>query len=244
MVAMLRSSLNRHLKNALLSAEVPLMSEFKVSEILEGEDQVTVVAEDGRRETGSFVIGCDGLNSVVRAFILKSHGLPLELVEFTGIVQVRLPPSRSSSSKGKLSDPQQHRGISLTPPSMLKNADGIMFIYGSNSYVTYYPISTTSCLWALYQRPKIGVPEWPDTRFLSPAVQERRKKELLEDLKDWPEFVKDSVSTSEEIIYLRLCDRPILPADKWSSTKGRCVVLGDAAHPLTPHSGQGANQAL
>jgi len=100
MVAMLRSSLNRHLKNALLSAEVPLISEFKVSEILEEEDQVTVIAEDGRKETGSFVIGCDGLNSVVRAFILKSHGLPLEPVEFTGIVQVRvlLPALRGAKA--------------------------------------------------------------------------------------------------------------------------------------------------
>ena len=93
MVAMLRSSLNHHLKNALLSAEVPLVSEFKVSEILEEEEQVTVIAEDGRKETGSFVIGCDGLNSIVRASILDSHGLPPEPVQFTGIVQVRFPLS-------------------------------------------------------------------------------------------------------------------------------------------------------
>ncbi|KAE9381867.1 FAD/NAD(P)-binding domain-containing protein [Stipitochalara longipes BDJ] len=224
LVALLRSSLNRCLKDALSTAEIPLISEFKVSEIVEGEDQVTVVAEDGRTESGSFVIGCDGINSVVRASILKSHGLPLEHVDFTGIVQ--------------------HRGISPTPRSMLKNANGIMFIYGPSSYVTYYPISSTSCLWALYQRPKVGTAEWPDTRFLTLAVQEVRRKELAEDLKDWPEFVKDAVSTSGEIIYLKLCDRPILPPEKWFSVKGRSVVLGDAAHALTPHSGQGANQAL
>jgi 2-polyprenyl-6-methoxyphenol hydroxylase-like FAD-dependent oxidoreductase len=68
-----------------------VISEFKVSAIVEEEDHVTVVAEDGRREEGSFVIGCDGLNSGVRASILKSHNHPVELVDFTGIVQVRLP---------------------------------------------------------------------------------------------------------------------------------------------------------
>jgi salicylate hydroxylase len=89
---MLRSLLNRSLKNALSSAGIPLISGFKVSEIIEEENHVTVVAEDKRKEDGSFVIGCDGLNSVVRAFVLKSHGLPLEPIDFTGIVQVRLAP--------------------------------------------------------------------------------------------------------------------------------------------------------
>jgi salicylate hydroxylase len=102
MVALLRSSLNRHLKDALLSAEIPLKSEFKVSEIIEGEDQVTVVAEDGRKESGSFVIGCDGINSVVRAWILNSHGLPPESVNFTGIVQVRSLPLLLKQTKSEL----------------------------------------------------------------------------------------------------------------------------------------------
>jgi len=102
MVALLRSSLNRHLKDALLSAEIPLKSEFKVSEIIEGEDQVTVVTEDGRKESGSFVIGCDGINSVVRAWILNSHGLPTESVNFTGIVQVRSPPLLLKRTKSEL----------------------------------------------------------------------------------------------------------------------------------------------
>jgi salicylate hydroxylase len=77
-----------------------------------------------------------------------------------------------------------------------------------------------------------------------PAQQEVRRKELLEDLKQWPEVVRDVVRDSGDIIYLKVCDRKVLPAEHWYSSKGRCVLLGDAAHPLTPHSGQGANQAL
>jgi salicylate hydroxylase len=90
MGGILRSFLNRSLKDALSSAGIPVISKFKVSAIVEEEDQITVVAEDGRREEGSFVIGCDGLNSVVGASIIKSHNKPVELVDFTGIVQVRL----------------------------------------------------------------------------------------------------------------------------------------------------------
>jgi len=127
---------------------------------------------------------------------------------------------------------------------MLDHLNTIMFIYGPSSYFTYYPITSNSCLWALYQRPRVGTVEWPEIRFLTPEVQEARIKELLGDLKDWPKVVKDAVRNSGGITYLKVCDRKVLEPEQWYSAKGRCVLLGDAAHPLTPHSGQGANQAL
>lgn len=39
-----------------------------------------------------------------------------------------------------------------------------------------------------------------------------------------------------------LFDRQALDATQWYSA--RCVLAGDAAHPTSPHLGQGANQAL
>lgn len=121
MVGMLRSFLNCSLKDALSSAGIPLVSEFKVLEIIEGEDHVTVVAEDGREESGSFLIGCDGLNSVVRTSVLKSHGSPIEPVDFTGIVQV-CPPlplenrqkiiEWSSTAQRNLPNPYFNAGLS------------------------------------------------------------------------------------------------------------------------------------
>jgi 2-polyprenyl-6-methoxyphenol hydroxylase-like FAD-dependent oxidoreductase len=127
---------------------------------------------------------------------------------------------------------------------MFDHPNTIMFIYGPSSYFTYYPIAIDRCLWALYQRPKVGVPEWPETRLFTPEDERVRREELLEDLKDWPELVKHAVSTSREVVYLKICDKKVLESEKWYSSNGRCVLLGDAAHPLTPHSGQGANQAL
>jgi salicylate hydroxylase len=127
---------------------------------------------------------------------------------------------------------------------MLDRPNTIMFIYGPSSYYTYYPVTSTSCLWALYQRPKNGAVESLSSRRLTSKEQEARRQELLQDLKGWPEFVTDTVYNSSEILYLKVCDRKVLQPEQWYSDGGRCVLLGDAAHPLTPHSGQGANQAL
>ena len=45
---------------------------------------------------------------------------------------------------------------------------------------------------------------------------------------------------AERIIRTDICDRP--PIQRWHG--GRVVLLGDAAHPMTPNLGQGASQAI
>ncbi|HEY4354476.1 MAG TPA: FAD-dependent monooxygenase [Acidobacteriaceae bacterium] len=50
----------------------------------------------------------------------------------------------------------------------------------------------------------------------------------------------DSLQSAEQILNVAIHDVPSLPA--WSS--GRVILLGDAAHAVAPHSGQGASMAL
>lgn len=44
------------------------------------------------------------------------------------------------------------------------------------------------------------------------------------------------------VLKFGLFDRQALDAAQWHTA--RCVLAGDAAHPTSPHLGQGANQAL
>ena len=55
--------------------------------------------------------------------------------------------------------------------------------------------------------------------------------------------LSDMVNACQRFIRLKVKDRSA-PLLRWSSPRGGLVVLGDAAHPMAPFLGQGANQAI
>ncbi len=90
-----------------------------------------------------------------------------------------------------------------------------------------------------------GLVYWFGTKRVPAGGQdtpEQRKAEALAMFADWHPSIPALIDATPADAVLRndICDR--VPRRGWS--RGRVTLLGDAAHPMTPHLGQGACQAI
>ena len=109
--------------------------------------------------------------------------------------------------------------------------------YGEAKFALTYDIDDKNAIWGLC----LPAPEEKENWQAADDLEEQ-KEALLDDLKDWPQPIRDTIAGTEKLVKFGLYDRPALDPEHWYHS--RCVLVGDAAHPTSPHYGQGANQSL
>ncbi|KAF8318801.1 FAD/NAD(P)-binding domain-containing protein [Clavulina sp. PMI_390] len=111
---------------------------------------------------------------------------------------------------------------------------GMTNIFGDGLHFISYPTSEETIGWIITQHEGEARETW---KPMDIAGQDQVRQGEYSKL---PYGVGEVVRSCNQIIKYGLYDRPEL--ESWYS--GRIVLLGDAAHPTSPHLGQGANQAF
>jgi 2-polyprenyl-6-methoxyphenol hydroxylase-like FAD-dependent oxidoreductase len=173
---------------------------------------------DGASIPGDLIVGADGIRSQVRQAVMPDAPRPV----YTGL-----------SAPGGISpcivDP-----ATVTPRSNQR----VHFIFGQNGFFGYFNIVTPdgprTMWWSTTSAPL-------DSREkMSATTKSEIQQRLLALHGDWAAPIPQLIRSAEEVLNIAIHDIPSLTS--WSA--GRTILIGDAAHAVAPHSGQGASMAL
>ena len=126
------------------------------------------------------------------------------------------------------------RGIVPTEavPSLPDSA-ALQFWMGPGGHLLHYPMGGGHINFLLVERHPTP---WPHRNWLTSA----QEGEQLRHFAGWHPAVVEMITAKPISHRWGLFHRP--PLGRW--TRGRVTLLGDAAHQLAPHHGQGANQSV
>ncbi|KAJ5653945.1 hypothetical protein N7490_000948 [Penicillium lividum] len=189
--------------------------------------RVRVTFEDGSTDEADLLLGCDGIHSFVRrSYVDPDHGPEYSGVSGLGAV---IP-----SEELKTETVEQIHGIeaTLTEEGMLvvnpclPNKEE-MFMFFSK----WVPLPDTGDSrdgWEIHGKEEV----------------DGFKEQLLITLQDaqgkWVEALRDLIGSTSAVNFYPVYRLPL--GGRWS--RGRCALVGDAAHAMSPHAGQGVSMAL
>ena len=184
----------------------------------EAKSGVRLRFDDGSEAEASAAVGCDGVKSNVRRFVLGNEAESAH-PQFT----------RKYAYRGLI---PMTKAVDLLGDELAKNS--VMWI-GRRGHVLTFPIEKGEVMNVVAFRTKDDG-KWNDDRWVLPMNRQHMEK----DFADWDSSVKKILSLMDKPDVWALFDYP--PAHTYY--RGRICIAGDAAHASTPHQGAGAGMAL
>jgi len=216
-VNMCRATLNETLVNKAWGKKMfALYFEKRLVGIEDRADRPVVAHfADGSTAEGDFVIGADGVHSVLRTHVVPDGPRPFDtgLIGFGGFVP-----------RSVLADTPIGQRVETT--------------FGQSGFFGYGFCSSDpndGVMWWSTQ-PSHGI----DAAAFRGMSQDAIRRHLRNFHAGWHDPIQQILDAAENIVVTDTLDVATLPT--WS--RGRALLIGDAAHATSPHAGQGASLAL
>ncbi|KAL2808433.1 salicylate hydroxylase [Aspergillus granulosus] len=230
-----RTDLTEVLFDAVRKERIDVRFGKRVVSIRDDEDiqdpdgKITVTFDDGSEDTADLLIGADGIHSAVRNLFVD----PAVKQTYTGIA------ATFSSVKANCLP----ENLRLEPSAM----HSVLTTQGLFAVIPCTP-SGDELFW-FFSRETL-IPDTSDSECRD--GWEMRRREEVSNFKDilqeyvsevqgqWGAVLQEIISRTDTIQFFPVYRLP--SGGRW--TRGRCILLGDAAHAMPPHAGQGVSMAL
>jgi len=214
-VSMLRPALYDVMNEEIKRQGIQIEFQKRLKDIRQDGAKVVACFDDGTQAEGDVLIGADGVRSQTRRIILPDGPEP----SYVGIIGIGgVTPAAA------------------VPHMSQRDKQGFSYTYGPRGFFGYAGVENGDVMWwsnLPYER-ELSREE------LAGVSLDTIKQEMLAIFSDYHQPIETLIRSTQATVKHNIHDIQSLPT--WQ--QGRVLLIGDAAHAVSPNSGQGASMAL